>query len=97
MTETKHTPGPWVVKGSNVFSQHGWQDTPIAQPCINPGIAASEANARLIAAAPELLAAAEKVVNNCHFLLNPFFGDEEEAQEGIKALHAAIAKARGRE
>lgn len=62
----KHTPGPWTIKGT--FS--GLGGTAIAV-CVDNGILAgvaercepaeAEANARLIAAAPELLAAVQIV------------------------------------
>ena len=58
---SKHTPGPWRVVDSwtdhMVEGQNGeeiiWQDGPHETPTIN------EANARLIAAAPDLLEALE--------------------------------------
>lgn len=62
-----HTPGPWVVVGQTVY-RLGWQNADglyVAEECAEPAIAAlstprsveeREANARLIAAAPSLIA-----------------------------------------
>jgi hypothetical protein len=48
-TETKHTPGPWTnINGTNVRSADG---TTVCKGIL------TESNARLIAAAPDLLAA----------------------------------------
>lgn len=53
--EAKHTPGPWVVRGGfSIYASD--RKTPVADACLNNSVAANdEANARLIAAAPELL------------------------------------------
>jgi hypothetical protein len=70
MSEAKHTPGPWLIAGedatfvyalgpvlkSNIF----WAHVQAAGP-ERASREECKANARLIAAAPELLAALEKV------------------------------------
>ena len=60
----KHTPGPWsVARGGMILAERPFicgdtrEGITVAVVTINAGIAASEANARLIAAAPDLLAA----------------------------------------
>ena len=77
--QTKHTPGPWQTKRSdsksavNIVGSHlgskykiarcpitGWGDNPETQRRENEEV---EANARLIAAAPELLEALVKSVS----------------------------------
>ena len=81
----KHTPGPWRVVDSwndhMVEGQNGeeiiWQDGPHDTPTIN------EANARLIAAAPDLLAALEYAIKQVPEL------------ETVPGIAAAIAKAKG--
>jgi len=59
-----------------------------------PGIA--EANARLIASAPDLLAAAKAALDR---LCDPYLGEDdgERQRPEIAALEQAIAKAEGRE
>ena len=95
---TKHTPGTWLVDdltvyvlnntGTDRFSawvQRGWLNdeegrTPKAE---------LEANARLIAAAPDLLAACQQIMQET---LRDCI-DEVEWSEGERMAHAAIAKA----
>ena len=88
---TQHTPGPWKVTGLYVREQDGglvasindlWHDqkTPKAE---------KNANARLMAAAPDLLAALEEWVGYV-----PNSTDEVE-QHRIDRARAAIARATG--
>lgn len=67
---TKHTPGPWEVleygkddNGKDIPLHLIWVDNPfpclIAQICFAPR---SEANARLIAMAPEMLDALKRII-----------------------------------
>lgn len=66
---TKHTPGPWkqhFVQNSHVMAVYATSDqmefiADIGTPFGPDGDAKAEANARLIAAAPELLAFAQMV------------------------------------
>lgn len=61
-----HTPAPWEVREDTQYPLHGiWANnselpTYIARTCYAPS---SEANAKLIAAAPELLEALNRVNN----------------------------------
>lgn len=101
MIEAKHTPGPWKVSGRRrqVIGRHG------AIPCLlaRVNVAASgvecDANARLIAAAPDLLAACEAAIqfirNGVEFgyIRLPDAGDP--ALLTPPALEAAVAKAKG--
>jgi hypothetical protein len=92
VSAAKHTPGPWTV-----FDQYA--DTEIRSPsgCIAAlapwglhGRDAVRANARLIAAAPELLSLLEDAVAS--------FADSVEGGEAdgwVMACRAAIAKATG--
>ena len=89
---TKHTPGPWTVErdstvdGYTVWRASSMGDLFIAQVKRQKGEEAS--NARLIAAAPDLLAACAKALD--------YLGRIEEASEGAELrdlLRAAIAKA----
>ena len=92
---SKHTPGPWRVVDSwndhMVEGQNGeeiiWQDGPHNTPTIN------EANARLIAAAPDLLEALEDLILLAQAVMHENGGymvDDE-----LSDARAAIAKAKG--
>ena len=92
MTKAQHTPGPWVyhkqLNGSlTFFGENGNRAILSAARLIN-----QEANACLIAAAPELLAALQEVT----MVLDRIFGVEgrEPDAESISGrARAAIAKA----
>ena len=94
----RHTPGPWdvVVKG--------WRSTFTIsyQPSGCFGEVAEvyrEADARLIAAAPELLAALREAVievTSVAGAVTPTTGMVLNAQDCLKRATAAIAKAEGR-
>lgn len=100
MSKTKHTPGPWrwSRRSGGHFFDVG-PEKPVGDAdrekvaMLVPGVA----NARLIAAAPDLLSAAEEVLAGLNARLDqardagqpmPVFG-------GIAALHTAIHKAKG--
>lgn len=88
--ETKHTPGPWDV--SKLTSP---DYAPEYVVCADASarwhaVVKGEANARLIAAAPELLAALRRLM--------PLWDREDVADtwsEDFEAAEAAIAKAEG--
>ena len=90
---SEHTPGPWEVHDRLIMTRHGEE---IART-FEPDIAEEERhNARLIAAAPELLEAAEMaegwILGKC--------GDDVARARDISAwlgLKAAIAKATGKD
>ena len=71
-----HTPGPWTADGHFIEAT---SDRTIAFLCDD----ATDDDARLIAAAPELLEALERIVK------------ETATSHVTKAAKAAIAKARG--
>ena len=86
MTHSKHTPGPWynsdLRKGRMVFAK---TDTRLVADCSDISVRTEgeeQANARLIAAAPELLEALEYLMKH-------------DNSEGWSNARAAIAKARG--
>ena len=85
---SQHTPGPWVADDSNVLV--GRHVLAIVNDPDQPShlTEVSKANARLMAAAPELLQAAKNFLAYASTLL-----DETDAD--VKALRAAIAKAQG--
>ena len=100
---TKHTPGPWRMIRDDpgygtVFSYEIWAEqyrakganligTITGRGCLADRVV--EANARLIAAAPELLKA-------CRIALDALGCDRvrQERLEAQKIIHAAIAKAK---
>lgn len=93
MSTNKHTPGPWAIERDHIgprsqnddqsygmliqvayLERYDWPEN-------------AEANARLIAAAPELLEALEAIINDG--------GKFVMTQETHRAARAAIDKARG--
>ena len=105
---TKHTAGHWEVNESNhcVFSIIGGVYHSICRvsaPTKYADDGTSEANARLIAAAPELLAelkiarrelhACQAVMHLSGYGFDPAYVDD--AQAALKSIDAAIAKAAG--
>jgi hypothetical protein len=107
-TASKYTPGPWGAEftGPHATTRDGfWEIAPVGhrgQLEWDREIAATaddnEANARLIAAAPDLL---EALRNNIHrFVAMINSGDcgfwDPETEETVIAARAAIAKAEGK-
>ncbi len=102
----QHTPGPWRVSESDTVV--GPSGNVVAECCgysVQATDAAQrkqggrEANARLIAAAPDLLAALRSLFENCA-MIHSQWGDNDnkkEADAAIASARAAIAKAEGRE
>ena len=99
--QATHTPGPWHVAGDAVYSgtrteKGGWVNSEQVFPRYVEDPASDtfqrlEANARLIAAAPELLEACEAA-----FMQFEHNGDEAPEDRAIlDQLQHAIAKARG--
>ena len=80
--DTKHTPGPWVISGRSTINagRGGWVAS-VSQ-------SNREANARLIAAAPELLEA-------LRVLEAALIRDMGAGYSGVARCQAAIAKAAG--
>lgn len=92
MNNTKHTPGPWFVSRNSNYvraeSSKGWNIATIEdQPPYK------EANAKLMAAAPELLKALNSLVLSV--MAHPdYTGDEnEEWTDLIETAEEAIKKA----
>lgn len=89
---SKRTPGPWRYLQSGIAGEFVVKSD--THPDLAIGIASgidTEANARLIASAPELLEALEKLLisyQNLKEFANPKSDSEKQAE-------AAIAKARG--
>ena len=92
----KHTPGPWMVKGNNTAVWSGGKfitrtEYDAYSNCVNSKNEA-EANAHLIATAPELLAALELALTT----LSSVACNESDEIDNVKTEIAnAINKAKG--
>jgi len=95
---SKHTAGPWKLRFldhmEGEFGREIWINTAdsheynIAEIMGSSTKGEQEANARLVAAAPELLEAVQRVVK-----ASAFMGEIDCPQEILRELQAAIAKA----
>ena len=92
-TQTKgHTPGPWICDQINGEIHTGEEE------CISRVYLLAEqesANARLIAAAPDLLAACKRSLEDLESLLEHGCGDETCMRASIATLRGDITKAEG--
>ncbi len=97
---TKHTPGPWSLRGSTIRGPHlkdpEGRTRIVAKAIWDKGtyIDETEANARLIAAAPELVEALEDLVCLAERAMRESDG-EWMVDEELRDARAAIAKVRG--
>ena len=90
MSVPKHTPGPWRVERQNGSSTTSEWIIAGAKPGYlaevgDCGSGCAKANARLIAAAPELLEALEMAMRR---------GRIDDSEEAMNQVAAAIAKAK---
>lgn len=98
----QHTEGPWICHSGMVWKADGSPDgIPIARMAREPGNGTlpteRDANARLIAAAPEMLKALEGLFEQCE-MVHKHWGENSntrEADRAIKAAQEVIKKARG--
>ena len=88
---SKHTPGPWYfLPDRNGRLQVGPSiNYTVAEMCVTP-LEGQEANARLIATAPELLEALTDCVEHMHWT-------QPQGEAAWKKAKAVIAKATGSE
>lgn len=95
-----HTPGPWVLSGWTAPDDYGWSikvgDAPYRIE-VSAWSASSEADARLIAAAPDLLAELRETLEALEVRYDGA-PDSSTRWMGhrIARLEAAIAKAEGK-
>jgi len=99
----KHTPGPWKqgksggISWYNIYANNETvRVARVFDPSPAPnhkaeGFEIEEANARLIAAAPELLEALEEIATQA----GGTFHNNPELAKGVLQARAAIAKAKG--
>lgn len=100
MTDRKHTPGPWQAYADLPSTEPNWHIVTnesrmrvVANVHIEPGNAVDEANARLIVAAPDLLASLSACVG---YLLNAKIDLETGASKAtaIRTIEGGIKQAR---
>jgi hypothetical protein len=100
-----HTPGPWWIDEDGDYlcicegavNEYGEREEVATLACNRPSLLLCQpANARLIAAAPELLAALKKCKQALKNYIDSGY-DEDEDQEAYTAAMAALRKAEGRE
>jgi hypothetical protein len=84
----KHTPGPWYANEFNVYKDIGDTQFPIAESKF--WSEETCANARLIAAAPELLAIVQKYLNTAEDATGAFDLADIDAEARV-----IVAKAKG--
>ena len=99
---SKHTPGPWTIRKTLrrivVFSEsRRWRDIAGLQHYNSPE---RESNARLIAAAPDMLAALEAICEHANEAWAALDHDYHEVLAGnlgdaVDQARATIAKAKG--
>lgn len=109
-SEQRFTPGPWHAHP--VSTRHGLPYSPVVAKTLLARVYSeaygdheqSEANAHLIAAAPELYAAVENLIaaitplHNAHFQIERECisdSDVEDAQAAVRDAELVLAKARG--
>ena len=101
-SKVEHTPGPWRIQDTydgtipvDGWSEEGEESIEICRVSLdNETEATQSANAALIAAAPELLAALEAIAGG-HVMAGREFSALECIHEYQKIARAAIAKAKG--
>lgn len=97
MSHNPHSPGPWTISNrAYIRALNGFVVAQVRMPNArgkeyHEGAPYSRANARLIAAAPELLESLEWAVNE--FDGNTRYDNAEQLQNCIEKCRAAIAKA----
>ena len=94
MMSTKHTPGPWRVSYTNFSEVQADNGALIAKCDKLNGLVNLQANARLIAAAPELLQELKNIAN----AKTAEWDDPTDFEAWAKSrARAAIAKATGKQ
>ena len=95
MSESKHTPGPWVTEHGSLYDAITSADGDICtwNHLVGRSRPPQKANARLIAAAPELLEACEDLLSDYeHLAYEPKMPPVRRRR--IERARAAIAKAK---
>ncbi len=93
-----HTPGPWKITGGRFVGEGQMIGAPSGHICrvYAPDNRDESANARLIAAAPELLAACKAVIGHGYCANTSSVASQDYvSKKAIAKVRAAIAKAEG--
>ena len=85
---SKHTPGPWIVVSRGMFSPKVVDANGLGICHTTYAPTGAEDNARLIAAAPDLLKALQYMLNVCPAI-------DAQGEEAHYQARAVIAKAEG--
>ena len=88
----KWTPGPWAVNGDKIETTYGTLRRRVAIIDDGAGVESPEANAHLIAAAPDLYAALKELYDVLYAAID---GDRVWTMDMQQAARDALAKARG--
>ena len=86
----EHTPGPWITDTSHWQDREGvtiWAESKIIADVVPDGHNQEQANARLIASAPDLLACLQNLIDR-GLIVN----DNDHYEECIKAIAKATGK-----
>lgn len=103
-SKSKHTPGPWMVREAADFLQIAPPDNsePICEMGLYPApdwpkdeAAELMANARLIAAAPDMYEALEDLISSLEITWRNGFAAVEDVQKELEFARTAISKAKG--
>jgi hypothetical protein len=101
-TASAHTPGPWLTTKSAIGTWHihlqdGSTLAEVGDGPFEDDKAQVEANALLIAAAPEMLEAIENQILNWEALMSgEWDGNHDSIRNTLRRLNAVVAKANGR-
>ena len=97
MAHAQHTPAPWRLNAGNETLVMGSNQRPIARAecggTAGIGLAEAEANARLIAAAPELVEALLGVIDCAGLTALP--GYRPELDQAVSNARALLARIKG--
>lgn len=92
----KHTPGPWHFNPESGNVHGGKPDDGLCTVVALVGMGREmDANAHLIAAAPELLAACDRALNFLNNAVEFGFIKRDTAHDALQELREAISKAEG--
>jgi hypothetical protein len=102
MNNAQHTPGPWVYEKTGYVKSEGCYIAEVLHGPDCPDVDEVKENARLIAAAPDLLKALEaceeimrRAIGDRLPILKGTYCEEEDWQAALRKARSAIAKAKG--